>query len=268
MRRCGSVAGTQGFTLIELIGSMAVIAILAAAIAPSVIDDVKRARRDKESQQLGVLRDHLERYIVTVKQIPQRPAAAWTAAIASMATLPLSKVEFNERGFRRGYYVDPRFFTGTDTAFHGYTQQAGLSNPPVSPRIMLVSLLTANAPAAPTTNAAFSAIWDQTGAATLVESPDVKIERLNLRSAFQRLIFSNEQSAQTAYQLEAGAQNAIPAASGAIDGLLTRYVIVNTRVGLYANPFPGGALDQVFIADEDKDYAFQLVGSQWLWHRP
>jgi len=247
---------------------MAVIAILASAIAPSVFDDIKRARRDKESQQVSVLRDHLEQFILTNKQIPQRTTASWTAAIASVATLPQSKVEFNERGFRRGYYVDPRFFSASDTAFPGYTQQAGLSSRPVSPRIMLVSILSDNAPSAPTTSAAFSALWAQTPSATLTEGPDIKIERLNLSSAFQRLIFSNENTAQTAYQLETGTTNAIPAASGSTDGVITRYVLRNTRVGLYANPFPGGSLDQVFMAADDKDYAFQLSGSLWAWRRP
>lgn len=263
-----SAAAQRGFTLIEMIGVMAVMAILASAIAPSVFDDIKRARRDKESAQLEVLAEHLEHYILDNKRIPQRATASWTAAIATMASLTQTKIEFNERGFRRAYFVDPRFFTNSDTAFPGYVQQGGLTTPVVSPRIMLVSVLTANAPAAPTTNAAFSAIWDQSAGATVVESDDVKIERINLKSAFHRVVLSNEQAAQTAYQLENGSQNAVPAAAGGIDGVLTRYVLSKTRINLYSEPFPGGALDQVVVADNDKNYAYQQVGAQWMWARP
>ncbi|MEM7541863.1 MAG: type II secretion system protein [Pseudomonadota bacterium] len=257
-----------GFSLIELIGVLAIMAILASAIAPRVLDDIKRTRQDKETQQLDVLRDHLQTYILDNKAVPNLAVAQWTSAIASMASVPVSKVEFNERNFRRGYFVDPRFLTSTDTPFSGFTQQGGLSNPPVSPRIMLVSDLTGNAPNPPTTTAEFNAIWDQTAGASIVESSDVKISRLNLRGVFHRVILTNEQSAQTSFRLEDGSLNGIPAAGAGGDGVVTRYVINNTQISLYADPFPGGALDEVFIADDDKNFAYQFVSSQWVWQRP
>ncbi|MFT4564827.1 MAG: hypothetical protein ACI9BW_004597 [Gammaproteobacteria bacterium] len=60
--------------------------------------------------------------------------------------------------------------------------------------------MTGNAPAAPITSAGFDAIWDQSASATLIEGPDVKIARLNLRTAFQRLMLTNENTNQPAYQ--------------------------------------------------------------------
>ena len=257
-----------GFTLIEVIGVLSIIAIMASVIAPSVFDDIKRARQDAETQNLELLAEHLVKFIHDAKRIPRRNVNDWTTAIATMGSLPRAKVEFNERDFRRAYYVDPRFFTTTDTPFPGYTQQTGLATPPISPRIMLVSVLTGNAPSAPTTSAAFNAIWDQSAGATVVEGADIKIERLNLRSLFQRIVLTNENTNQPGFQLEAGARSSIPAASGSGDGVVTRYVIRNTKVNLYTDPYPSGNLDEVFLVEEDKDYAFQLVGSNWVWRRP
>jgi len=258
----------RGFTLIEVIGVMSIVAIMASVIAPSVLDDIRRARADKESGNLAGMARELERYIDDNKRIPTRALADWTGSIASVSTLRRDKVERNEREFRRGYYVDPRFFSTTDTAFPGYSQGTGLNSAPVSPRIMLVSVLTGNAPAAPTTATAFNAIWDQTGAASLVEGPDVKVERLNLRAAFQRVVLTNENTNQPGYQLETGTRASVPAAGAGGDGVLTRYVIRNTRVTLYTDPYPGGTVDEVFLVEQDKDYAFELVGSNWVWQRP
>ncbi|MEM7468241.1 MAG: prepilin-type N-terminal cleavage/methylation domain-containing protein [Pseudomonadota bacterium] len=261
-------AAQSGFTLIEVIGVLSIMAILASVIAPSVFDDIKRARQDKESLSLEGLAGYLQNFIVDNKRIPTRTIADWTAAIASQATLPAAKIEFNERGFRRGYYVDPRFFSTTDTNFPGYTQTTGLSNQPVSPRIMLISSLTANVPAAPTTAAAFDAIWEQAAGASLVEGPDIKIERLNLRNLFHRVILTNEHTTQPAYQLEAGAQSSLPAASGGIDGLITRYVMDKTRLNLMSDPFPSGTLNQVVLISSPLNYTYRNTGSSWEWQKP
>jgi prepilin-type N-terminal cleavage/methylation domain-containing protein len=258
----------RGFTLVELIGVLSIIAIMASVITPSIFKDIKRARQDKESLSLAALSSELERSIYANKRIPSRTLTDWTGAIAAESALAPDKVERNEKDFLRGYYVDPRFFTTSDVAFPGYTQTTGVGSAPVSPRIMLVSLMTGNAPAAPSTSAGFDAIWDQSASATLIEGPDVKIARLNLRTAFQRLMLTNENTNQPAYQLESGARSSIPAAGAGGDGLVTRYVIRNTKVSLYTDPFPTGNLDQVFLADDEKGYAFELVGSVWAWQRP
>lgn len=259
---------TKGFTLVELIGVMSIMAILASVIAPSVFDDIKRARQDKESLTLKGISDYLVDFIVDNKQIPRHTVADWTAAIATQGTLPREKIKFNERGFRRGYYVDPRFFSSSDSAFPRYVQTTGLATQPVSPRVMLVSSLIANAPAAPTTSAAFNAIWEQSATASLVEGADIKIERISLRGLFHRVILTNEHSNQPAFQLETGTLASMPAASGGIDGLVTRYVMDKTRVNLLSDPFPSGVLNQVVLVDTSLSYAYRNNGSNWAWQKP
>ena len=146
--------------MIEMIGVLAIIAILASAILPNMIQSVLHARADQETTTLATLASDLQHYILTNQQIPAPATATWTTALASVSNLPRDKVEFNENGFRRAIYYDPRFFTASDTAFSGYTQQSGAASV-VSPRVMIVSNLQANAPAAPSSTTDFSAIWDQ-----------------------------------------------------------------------------------------------------------
>lgn len=243
-----------GFTLIEMIGVMAVIAILASAIAPSIVDMAVKAKAEKEAISLKSLGDSLHQSILQTKSIPLAATANWVNAIAQENNLPSSKIEFNHANFRRGYYIDPNFLTASASSFSGYPAQ-GLSTAPVSPRIMLVSNLNANAPSAPTTSAAFSAIWDQTASASLLESQSIKIVRLNLRSIFHRIIFNNDSATQSSYAFESNSQQALAA------GITERHVLDSTKISLYTHPYPVGALDLVALTNSDD--SFRYDGSAW-----
>lgn len=243
-----------GFTLIEMIGVMAVIAILASAIAPSVVDMAVKAKAEKEAISLKTLSESLHQSILQTKSIPLAATSSWVSAIAQQNNLPTSKIEFNHANFRRGYYIDPRFLTASDSTFSGYPSQ-GLTVSPVSPRIMLVSNLTANAPSAPTTAAAFEAIWNQSASASIVESQSIKVVRLNLRSTFHRIIFNNDAALQASYVFESNSKQALVA------GLTERYVLDSTKISLYTDSYPAGLLDLVSLAKSD--VSFRYDGSAW-----
>ena len=258
----------RGFTLIELIGVMAVMAILASVITPNIIDDVLRARQQREAQILRNFSAHLISYVQDEKRLPTLRDADWTRSIAMYSNDPEHKILFNEQGYRRGYYVDPRFFTDSDEVFNGYIQTGGLSREPNSPRIMLVSSLTSDAPPAPTSGAAFDAIWHQRQAASLSEGPGIKIERINLRKMFHRVILSNEHAKWPKFQLETGELIDLPSAQTYGDGLLTRYVIDKTRLNLFADSHEPDALDEVIIVEQAQSYSYRRDGDVWRWRKP
>lgn len=254
-----------GFSLMELIGVMAVISIMAGILAPNVIDTIKRGFGEAESNNIKALANSLEEYILQNKQIPTQAQTSWVPAIAGFSELPQNQVEFNDRGFRRRLYIDPHFFSNSDTNFPGYSQTSGLTTNVISPRIILVSDLSANAPNPPTTNSAFSAIWEQLPTALLLESETVKIERLQLAAIFHRVLLVNSNIEQAAYSLEAGGLSAVPASSGGLDGNLTLYVLSNTQLNLFLNPFPTGSLNTLSIVNSGQSYQFQTNGSNWFW---
>ncbi len=254
-----------GFTLMELIGVMAVMAIMAGALAPSLFDSIDRAYADAEQQNLEALNNSLENYITEFKQIPTATPSSWVTALSAVSDFTQQEIEFNQKNFRRRFIFDPRFFTASDSNFNGFTQNQGLANAPVSPRIMLVSDLTRHVPTVANTSGVFNSIWDQTGTPALIEDQNLKISRINLSDKFHRVILGNQHTNQPFYQLESGAQTTIPAASGGLDGLLTRYVFSNTQLNLFVDPFPSGGRAQVATVHNDLSMRYQTDGFNWSW---
>ncbi len=267
MRAAKNITAQQGFTIMELIGAMAIIAILAAVLAPSVTDGIDRAYAAQEEANVRSLMNALEQHVVQTKTIPRETVADWTTAIAGYADLAINDVEFNPRDYRRRLYVDPQFFSSSEAVFPGYAQGGGLASRPFSARLMLVSDLTRNAPNPPRTAAEFAAIWDQTNAAAVVEGTKVKIERLNLSGHFHRLLLINSHTQQPSYALESGSSVPVPAAAGGVDGTLTRYVLRSSRLSVFFSPYPTGGSNTTTLIGEDMALHYTTDGSNWFWER-
>ncbi len=248
----------RGFTLIEMIGVLAIISTLAAVLVPNVVKGVDEAVMEAEGKDLTALAGALDTYTTANKRIPN--AAGWVAALAGVTSMSSNKVNLNERGFRRGYYVDPRFFTTTATAFAGYTQTNGRTTAPVSPRIMIVSDLTRNAPAAPTTAAAFNAIWDQTAAATVKEGARVRVQRIHLGSWFLPVLLTNQFTSAVGYSIEARGAISLPAVSAGGGTGITRYLLKGSKVLLRKPPFPAGALERAVLVTAPRELSYVSSG--------
>ncbi|MEM8982948.1 MAG: type II secretion system protein [Pseudomonadota bacterium] len=259
---------STGFTLLELIGVMAVIAILSAALAPAVfqaIDDAYAAAEDTNLERIG---DDLVRYIRAYGVIPTRQTATISAALATESNLPAQRISENQRGFQRLFYFDPQFFSSPDSQWNGYTQTTGLAAAPLSPRVMIISNLGANVAQQPATSAAFNAIWNQVPGAAIIESDRVKIHRLNLRNLFHRVLLTNENSSQAGYRLNLAAAQPVAAASGTTDGVVSRFVIDGTELSLFADPYPSGALATARLVTANQSFLYTTNGTTWFWVTP
>lgn len=259
----------KGFSLMELIAVMAIMAILAGTLAPNVFDAIKRAKSDAESQNIVALVSSLKTSIIDRKQIPTSSTSSWVTAISVASSFNDNDIEYNDFGFRRRLVFDPLFFTSSNANFPGLTQNQGLATAPVSPRIMLISDLTRNVPSVTNTSTVFNDIWEQSNSANIVESTDVKIVRLNLTDIFHRIILSNESTQQPSYQLETGTVISIPAANGGIDGSITRYVLDSSRLSLIEASLLGAGTEQmVSVVKNDWTSRYQTNGSSWYWGPP
>lgn len=256
-----------GFTLMELIGVMAVLAILSAAMAPSLFELIDDAYAKQEQANLNALANDLTDLLRTQQVLPSSNRTAWSAALAAISELPLSKVLTNQRGFNRTLYFDPQFFTSSDSSFSGYTQTGGLTLKPPSPRAMFISDLNAHAPQPAMTRAVFDDIWDQSADALVVESNDVKITRLNFSGEFHRLVLVNAAGSQAGFSLENGTRHAIAANNGTTDGVVTRYVVSGSRLELYSTPYPTGALSTASVVSRTEGFRYVSDGANWFWER-
>ncbi len=196
----------QAFTLIEMIGVIAIIAILAAVISPSVIKQLQSARQDAEDKTLSFLADGLIDYVLENRIIPQsgEGSGTWATNIATQMDSPTEKVYENDPGNSRRYWFDPATnLNGLSDNSASYNQNtvsaANISGDATTstasaltnPRAMIISdlspggtnnILVASV-AHNSTN--FAAAWDQTG--TLTESSTLKIKRINFSQMFKTL---------------------------------------------------------------------------------
>ena len=185
----------QGFTLIEMIGVLAVMAILASVIAPKVIRQIQRARQDAEDEVLSRLAGSFEDYVLENRIIPPSGSGtgAWSTGIATQADLAPIDIYQNDMGCTRRYWFDPSTdLNGLDSAEYnqntvaiaslsGYTI-GSTASPPVNPRAMIISDVTPGCSSninTPTSAADFASTWNQSSPA-LSEGETIKIQRINL----------------------------------------------------------------------------------------
>jgi prepilin-type N-terminal cleavage/methylation domain-containing protein len=132
---------TAGFTLIEVIGVLAIMAIMASVLVPNALHSLDQAAVSAEIQTLGTVGTEVTLYLRDQGAVPT--PATWDTAIAGYAGLSPSDLATNKRGVARVYLTDPA------------------ANP--TQRVLLLSSLRANLalPTAAniTTAARFQAIW-------------------------------------------------------------------------------------------------------------
>lgn len=98
-------ASRRAFTLIELIGVLAIIAIMAAVLAPNVIRQIDRAAVKAEQENLQKVGDIIKLYLRDNYVAPT--AANWTTVLATYSDLRSADLATNTRGVARVYLTDP-----------------------------------------------------------------------------------------------------------------------------------------------------------------
>lgn len=96
---------SSGFTMIEMIGVLAVIAILAGAIAPNALRSLDRAAVTAEVQTLHTLGEQVKNYLRAQGVAPT--PANWTTAVGSYADMSPLDIATNKRQIARVYLTDP-----------------------------------------------------------------------------------------------------------------------------------------------------------------
>ena len=199
--------GQRAFTLIELIGVLVLLAILAAATVPVLIRQMDRIAGDQESDALKSFTDALQQGILRKRYIPA--TTDWATNIATELGLDVANVRTNQaRRQPRFFLIDPAWQMGTNTAGQAYTQSNVGATNVANARVMLVSsirrVLPAGIVSGVPSSTDFNAIWNWNDAGALPatsftwpgwpNSDDLKVQRVNLSPLFVRLLLSTYNS--------------------------------------------------------------------------
>jgi prepilin-type N-terminal cleavage/methylation domain-containing protein len=166
---------SRGFTLVEMIGVLAILAILASFITPNVINQLKATKRDAEDEQLSTIAKGIELYLRQTRSFPS------TLTVLSPDYIPiaLGQLTTNPNGFLRYYFIQPNI--------SGFTNSTGLSASALADaRFVLITHLGRNENPSITTDTDFENWWntDETG------TPDLKIHRGHVGQLFHLLSLS------------------------------------------------------------------------------
>ena len=186
----------NGWTLIETIVVLAVIAILAAVMVPPVIKRIDHAVWTKETADLNAIGDAFTQSILRTKTIPSH--TTWMNAVASQMSLPVSAVTTNPRRYARAFYIDQNLLINGSGL--PYTQTTNGATKPDTARVMIVSSLSSALPfpSGLLSSSDFDPIWNAPDGATpstwttwAGTGDDLRIKKINLEPLFHQLILFN-----------------------------------------------------------------------------
>lgn len=175
--RCRLLLGkADGFTLLEVIGVLAVMATLMAVIVPNFIRHLDDQARDTEDLELRAIAKGVDLYL--------RGNFALPASLANLSPdfVPIgsSQVASNDRGYQRYYVIHPDFA--------GFNNATGLSPTSLSDaRFLLISDVGVDASPIINNAAQFDAWWNTDETLT----PDLKIYRGHVGNMFHLVSLSS-----------------------------------------------------------------------------
>ncbi len=235
----------NGFTLLELIGILAAMAILAAVLIPNAISRLYQQSLDTEQKHLEHIAKGVEVYFYKNLAFPSTLASL----TPDYVPYPTAQLTDNERGYERYYYVHP--------TMDSFSNPSGLASSDVDDaRFLLISNLTQDEAPTITNATQFETWWTTDESAT----PGLHIYRGNLGDGFYQLTITGE-GAGASYQLNGTATNS----GGTTLTTHTKHHLIGTPIKFdeadtYATP------EVQFALTTNTAYWFDpncTVGKQW-----
>ncbi len=187
--------------MIELIGALAVIAILSALAAPAIVHSIQENRRRGEVEMMARIGEALQRVVVLYETVPATNAASWASLVASELSLPEDSVSTNGAAQPRLLVYDPALRIGGHTpGTLPFNQREGGATNLVAPRLVILSSVAEGYPAVDfTTAAGFSNLWNRAEhnvpsgwpAGYAARGDDIVVQRVDLSGLFHEVVLNN-----------------------------------------------------------------------------
>ncbi len=181
----------RAFSLIEVIGVLAVIMILAMAVTPSLLAVLDKANKDNEALALQQIAAGLQGYITGTnfangtsytRAIPG--PNGWMSAVAGELGWLVANVSTNVPGNPRTYIPDPLLSIGGGGLPYTQTVAGAASRTITNARVLILSPMNTSPAVTP---ANFSNVWNSADTAY----PNTKIQRVDFTPLFVQLTLNN-----------------------------------------------------------------------------
>ena len=197
--RTRSEGSLDGFSLIELIGVLAIFAILASVTTEAVLSRMAASRRQAEVAEMSRLVASMERWVRRKHQLPA--PSEWPAVLARVSAIPIATIRTNLHGAPRSWVPDPVWTLAGRGPAMEYRQDAYGTSRPEGLRMLLIS--APNEGVEEPARLEFQAWWENpTGAMPaharrdgVVGADDVVMERIGFEPLFHRVILNNRSTA-------------------------------------------------------------------------
>lgn len=197
-----TIAGRSGFSLIELIGVLAILGILAAVTTESILCKMVATRRRAEAEEMSRIVTCVERLVRRDHQLPA--PSDWSRMVAAGLACPISVIQTNSHGAPRLWVPDPAWILAGRGPAMPYLQDAYGTSKPESIRALLIS--APQGAVMDPTGLGFEAWWQSPpgviapggGWDRSVHADDVVVERMGFEPLFHRVILNNLSNELTA----------------------------------------------------------------------
>ena len=143
-RVVGTEARKAGYSLVELVGVLSLVAIAAGVLTPTAIVLVDRAVKQAEEETLENYAEGFVDYVRTCRALPGE--SDWAVAVGGRIEDSIDNVLTNKIGNARSFMVDPNFWASEASSFPVAQGPDGWSKP-ANPRFMIISSVGAELPA-------------------------------------------------------------------------------------------------------------------------
>jgi prepilin-type N-terminal cleavage/methylation domain-containing protein len=248
----------RAFSLLEVVGVLAIISIVAAILTPNLARRLSRQSGEREDQALALLAEGLSRHVRTFQTVPG--ASSWVTNLATLTGLSLSEVRYarpTDPATARVYLIHPGFSpTNAAGADPLYTQSSSGAASVTNARLLLLSSHKGDL-ALPVTSgkassaSAFENIWNWNFDPATKSPPSgwggswanngeyLHVQRINLSGLFHRVTFSNADFPIVYPSIQVGSTLVSLSATSAID----TFFLQGTYVKAFKDSTAGAGLD-------------------------
>lgn len=191
---------TRAFSVVEMVGVLAVVAILATLIAENLVEKLRLAAIEAERNSLNTVAKTLENYVIRTRSVPDRTNLP--TVLAADLAVATERITHTAQGNPRWIWVDPLCRVGTNATSTLPFVQTGLGSVlPQNVRLVLISSVGTPLPTpaitAPTTNQ-FLQAWNAVAGSVPAflsgwtgRPEELNIQRIEAGTLFCRVVLEN-----------------------------------------------------------------------------